>query len=77
MYKSLSVMLIILGVLLGLLFLTHFFSLVTNVVVWISAGDWLSLGKRILTTFVFGALGYRSFTAGRRRLREEAADAAT
>lgn len=72
MQKALSVALIIIGALLGLLFLAHFFALVTNTAGWISAGDWLSLGKRILTTFVIGALGYKSFIVGRRRLNEKA-----
>ena len=77
MHKSLSVILITIGVLLGLLFLVHFFSLVTNIVGWMSDGDWLSLGKRILTTFIVGALGYKSFTVGNLRLKRKAAATAT
>jgi hypothetical protein len=72
MHKTVSVLLILIGVLLGLLFLVHLFSLITNTVGWISSSDWLSLGKRALTAFIVGALAYKSFTVGRRRLREGA-----
>ena len=77
MHKALSVILIIVGALLGPLFLRHFLALVTNAVGWAANGDWLSLGKRALTTFVLGALGYKSLMASRRRLNGEVSDAAT
>lgn len=70
MHKTVSVLLILIGVLLGMLFLVHFSALVTGTVGWISSSDWLSLGKRVLTTFIVGALAYKSFTTGRRRMRE-------
>ena len=70
MYKTVSVLLIVIGVLLGLLFLVHLLSLITNIAEWISGSDWLSLGKRVLTTFIVGALAYKSYTAGKRRLSE-------
>lgn len=70
MYKTISVLLIVVGLLLGPLFLLHLFSLTTNIAGWVSSGDWLSFGKRILTTFIVGALAYKSFTVGRRRLKE-------
>jgi hypothetical protein len=76
-HKTVSVLLIFIGVLLGLLFVVHLFvvhlfSFITNTVGWISSSDWLSLGKRVLTAFIVGALAYKSFTVGRRRLREGA-----
>ena len=73
MQKTVSVLLVTIGALLGLLFIVHLFSLITNISGWISSSDWLSLGKRFLTTFIVGALAYKSFTVGRRRLREGAA----
>lgn len=73
MHKTVSVSLMFIGVFLGLLFVVHLLSLITNTVGWISSSDWLSLGKRVLTTFIVGALAFKSFIAGRRRLTEGAA----
>lgn len=69
MDKAVGVGLIILAVASGLLFLAHALQLISNMLPWISDGDWLSLFKRILTTFLFAAVAWKAFVSGKTRFK--------
>ncbi len=70
MNKAVGYFLLVLGVALGLLFLVHVLSLVTNVVAWLNGADYMSLVKRVLTVFIVGFFAYKSFIVGKRRISD-------
>ena len=74
MRKTAAVLFYVLAVFLGLLFLIHLAALLLSAISWIAENDYLSLLKRLATTFVLGFFSYRSFLAGKRRFLRPGGD---
>lgn len=69
MDKVIGVVFLVVAVASGLLFLAHGLQLISSALAWISAGDWLSLVKRILTTFLFAAVAWKAFVSGKAKFK--------
>ena len=62
---AIGLIFVLIGVASGVLFILHGLQLSISAWNWISEGDWLSLLKRILTTFLFGAVALKATAAGK------------